>query len=154
MFCIKKNKCFSTVLLLSKKQTAYFSPCNPFRPVETRSNLSKHVQTCWNAFPPLPLLPRWNLSKHVSIRSDLSKHVSIRSDLLKHVQINTFKPVETRSDLLKHVSPPPSYPLLPPPTPFSPFLGRGREGEEEGKPGNGSGQIWTDWNVFRHVQTG
>ena len=26
MLCIKKNKCFPTVLLLSKKQTAYFSP--------------------------------------------------------------------------------------------------------------------------------
>ena len=61
MLCIKKNKCFSTVLLLSqKKQTAY---CNPFRPVETRRNLSKHV----------------------SIRSDLLKPVETRSDLSRPV---------------------------------------------------------------------
>ena len=48
MLCIKKNKCFSTVLLLSqKKQTAY---CNPFRPVETRSDLLKPVETRFNPF--------------------------------------------------------------------------------------------------------
>ena len=62
MLCIKKNKCFSTVLLLSqKKQTAY---CNPFRPVETRLNLSKHVET------------RSDLLKPVETRSDLSRPVS------------------------------------------------------------------------------
>ena len=65
MLCIKKNKCFSTVLLLSqkKKQTAY---CNPFRSVQTRLNLSKHV----------------------SIRSDLLKPVETR--------FNPFRSVETR----------------------------------------------------------
>ena len=60
MLCIKKNKCFVLRKINAfqlccyyrkKKQTAY---CNPFRPVETRLNLSKHV----------------------SIRSDLLKHVS------------------------------------------------------------------------------
>ena len=42
---------FNCVVIIAKKQTAY---CNPFRPVETRLNLSKHV----------------------SIRSDLSRPVS------------------------------------------------------------------------------
>ena len=46
------------LLLSQKKQTAY---CNPFRPVETRLNLSKHVET------------RSDLLKPVETRSDLSR---------------------------------------------------------------------------------
>jgi hypothetical protein len=30
---------------------------DPFEPVETRSDLLKHVQTCWNTFPGLPPSP-------------------------------------------------------------------------------------------------
>ena len=69
MLCIKKNKCFVLRKINAfqlccyyrkKKQTAY---CNPFRPVETRLNLSKHV----------------------SIRSDLLKPVETRSDLSRPV---------------------------------------------------------------------
>ena len=80
MLCIKKNKCFvlrkinafQLCCYYRKKQTAYFSPCNPFRPVETRSDLLKPVETRFNPFrsvqtrfqaspppppSPLPLLP-------------------------------------------------------------------------------------------------
>ncbi len=126
MLWIKKNKCFvlrkinafQLCCYYKKKQTAYFSPCNPFpplplKPVGTRSDLSRPVETCYN------------LSKHVSIRSDLSKPVQICPD--------PFEPVGTRSDLLKRF--PSSLPLLPL-FPSSPFFwgggggGRGREAGE------------------------
>ena len=67
MLCIKKNKCFSTVLLLSQKKK------NRQHTV-IRSDLLKHVWTCRNTFQSVQTC--WNLSKHVSIRSDLLKHVS------------------------------------------------------------------------------
>jgi hypothetical protein len=93
MLCIKKNKCFSTVLLLSqKKQTAY---CNPFRPVETRSDLLKPVETRFNPFR----LTRLNLSKHVQ------------------TCWNTLQSVQTRFPSL-----PSSIPPSPPSSPFSPFF--------------------------------
>ena len=72
MLCIKKNKCFVLRKINAfqlccyyrkKKQTAY---CNPFRSVQTRLILSKHV----------------------SIRSDLLKPVETR--------FNPFRSVETR----------------------------------------------------------
>jgi hypothetical protein len=63
-----------------KKQTAY---CNPFRSVQTRLNLSKHV----------------------SIRSDLLKPVETR--------FNPFRSVETRFKVSPPSPPSPSYPLLP-----------------------------------------
>ena len=128
MLCIKKNKCFSTVLLLSqKKQTAY---CNPFRPVETRLNLSKHV----------------------SIRSDLLKHVWTCRNTFQSVQIcpDPLKHVQTCWNLSKHVSRLPPLPLLPPPPPFPLSLGgggRGREGEGGGEtpspkpPGRGGDEV-------------
>ena len=37
---------------------------NPLGPVETRLNLSKHVQACWNTFKPVET--RYNPFKHVS----------------------------------------------------------------------------------------
>ncbi len=46
------------VIIAKKKQTAY---CNPFRPVETRSDLLKPVETRFNPFR----LTRLNMSKHV-----------------------------------------------------------------------------------------
>ena len=95
MLCIKKNKCFSTVLLLSQKKNRQHTVI--------RSDLLKHVWTCRNTFQSVQTC--WNLSKHVSIRSDLSRPVSRL----------------------------PPLPLLhPPSSPFSPFFlgggGRGREG--------------------------
>ena len=38
---------FNCVVIIAKKQTAY---CNPFRPVETRSDLLKPVETRFNPF--------------------------------------------------------------------------------------------------------
>ena len=74
MLCIKKNKCFSTVLLLSQKNrqhtvirsdllkhvwtcrnTFQSVQINPFEPVETRFNPFRSVQTRFQASPP-PLL--------------------------------------------------------------------------------------------------
>ena len=54
---------FNCVVIIAKKQTAY---CNPFRPVETRSDLLKPVETRFNPFR----LTRSNLLKHVTIRSN------------------------------------------------------------------------------------
>jgi hypothetical protein len=75
MLCIKKNKCFSTVLLLSQKNrqhtvirsdllkhvwtcrnTFQSVQINPFEPVETRFNPFRSVQTRFQASPP-PLPP-------------------------------------------------------------------------------------------------
>ena len=133
MLCIKKNKCFSTVLLLSKKQTAYFSPESFKAPLPP-------THPC-NPFPPLPLKP-------VGTRSDLSKHVTIRSDPLEHVyttrcKIQLFQLVEyCIRGIFPNQNQNHPLPLLPPPppptpSPFSPFFGGGGWGggrEREGKP--------------------
>ena len=105
MLCIKKNKCFSTVLLLSqKKQTAY---CNPFRPVETRSDLLKPVETRFNPF---------RLTRFQSVET--------RSNLLVQTCRNTFP--------LLH---PPFSPLLPLFPFLLGGRGGGREGEGGGREG-------------------
>ena len=99
---------FNCVVIIAKKQTAY---CNPFRPVETRSDLLKPVETRFNPFR----LTRLNMSKHVWTCWNT----------FQSVQINPFEPVETRFNPFRSVqtrfqaSPPP---LLHPPSPFSPLL--------------------------------
>ena len=113
---------FNCVVIIAKKQTAY---CNPFRPVETHSDLLKPVETRFNPFR----LTRLNLSKHVSIRSDLSRPVF---NPLKHVQTCWFRPVETRF--------PSSIPPSPPSSPFSPFFLGGGQGRGEGGGGRGGGR--------------
>ena len=102
MLCIKKNKCFSTVLLLSQKKNRQHTVI--------RSDLLKHVWTCRNTFQSVQTC--WNLSKHVSIRSDLSRPVS-------------------------RLPPLPLLPPSPPSSPFSPFFGGG--GGREGEGGGGRG---------------
>ena len=95
---------FNCVVIIAKKQTAY---CNPFRPVETRSDLLKPVETRFNPFR----LTRLNLSKHVQ------------------TCWNTLQSVQTRFP--SSIPPPPSPPFSPL-LPLFPFLwgggGRGREG--------------------------
>jgi hypothetical protein len=116
MLCIKKNKCFSTVLLLSKKsnkQTAYLSALSKSPPprsqssniykhswcvhvsttrwntpesVQTCWNPSKHVTTCRNTFQSVQICPDPFEFEPVETRSNLSKHVRTRSDRSKHVQ--------------------------------------------------------------------
>ena len=83
---------FNCVVIIAKKQTAY---CNPFRPVETRLNLSKHVGT----------------------RSDLLKHVWTCR--------NTFQSVQICPDPFPGFPPSPFSIPPPPPFPLSFFFGGG-----------------------------
>ena len=143
MLCIKKNKCFVLRKINAfqlccyyrkKKQTAY---CNPFRPVETRSDLLKPVETRFNPFR----LTRLNLSKHVQ------------------TCWNTLQSVQTRFPSLPL---PPSPPKRKWKRGEEGGWRRGRGGSLETGLDRSERietcfdrfqQVWTDWNVFRQVQT-
>ena len=120
MLCIKKNKCFSTVLLLSKKsiktdsillvRTFKISSPPGVNPVTSTNILgvSMLVQ---------PVETRHNPSRPVETRRNPFRSVQTRRNMLQPVEtrFNPFRSVQTRFQ----ASPPP---LLHPPSPFSPLL--------------------------------
>ena len=85
MLCIKKNKCFVLRKINAFQLCCYYRKNRQHTsPLVIRSDLLKHVQTCWNTFQSVQINP--------------FKPVETRWNTFQSVQIcrNTFTPVETR----------------------------------------------------------
>ena len=112
MLCIKKNKCFSTVLLLSQKNRQH---------TVIRSDLLKHVWTCRNTFQSVQINP--------------FEPVETRFNPFRSVQTR----FQASPPPLLH--PPSPFSIPPPPLlPLFPFLFGGGKGREGGRGREGEGE--------------
>jgi hypothetical protein len=102
MLCIKKNKCFVLRKINAFQLCCYYRKNRQHTsPLVIRSDLLKHVQTCWNTFQSVQICR--NTFRPVETRSDLLKHVQTCWNTFQSVQINPFKPVETRWNTFQSV---------------------------------------------------